>query len=680
MEDLVFDTLELYELDQSASYFSEWPFVFLVGAGVLLVLCCAYFIFKKRRHDSQRSVNMDATKKNDSYQKKTHLWGYSDTEFVKTTKDTVMLSGDHYEIAGKVIPKLISFMLKIAKIQSSDIEEKPAIGDLEQIYARIEKQKRDTGRDVVLRDFFTSALTSKFGPDCVSEIVSFSGRDILAVSHGQTNNELVNTHYKTPSDATLLNDTVDAVFRPTKEEHLTALMTSVIDFNNSGKATGRHVIKLLPRGGGTNVTRCLNVERRSENQCIELFVSVDMTNFTGLISYDNQNNTAKFRAGTTGRQLEEELAKVGFMCGHEPDSVEFSTLGGWIATNASGMKRGRYGNIEDIVTTMDILCSKTPDKIVTIGTDLRSSTGPNVSQNLFGSEGSLAIIVNATIKIKRLPETKTYDSLVVPDWDTGVKFLKEVRETGQLPASLRMVDNLQFQFGQALKPKKSTVGEIVSSVQKKLLSAVGYDLNKICACTVVYEGSKNECATTRSRLGSIAKKYGIMSGGAENGKAGYNLTNAIAYIRDFANTLHVFGDTFECTVPWSQASIAGESIANELKQTHTRLKNLYPNVLKGEIFVSYRITQLYETGVCMYFTYAYYCHNFGCVDHSQKEIEGTLKSAVQNVDATLSHHHGIGKLKKEEFRKRNDASGEMVKGLKACFDPHDVVCGRNNHF
>lgn len=599
--------------------------------------------------------------------KKTHLWGYMDTKFVKeNNSDYVTLTGNHYQIAGSVIPKLISFMTRIAKIDRSDLDSGPKEQELSNIYNKIFNLKK-TRRDFLKQVFDNKQYSGK---------MFYDGLNIMRVSHGQTNGELVNFYYQEPKSSYLLENTVDAVFMPTTEQDVLDFMGDVVKYND--QKNNSHVICMMPRGGGTNVTKCLVVERNSDQK--EIFISVDMTDFTGLISHDKVNNLATFKAGTTGKQLELELEKKGFMCGHEPDSVEFSTLGGWIATNASGMKRGRYGNIEDIVVSFNVVCPKYPDKVLTLGHSLRTSSGPDISKAIFGIEGSCVIILDATIKIKALPENKTYDSYVLPDWERGCDFLKEVRETGQLPASLRMVDNLQFQFGQALKPAKTWAKSAISTAQKYGLRLMKYDLEKICACTIVYEGSNDECGSIKKRLDKLVKKHGGISGGGENGKAGYNLTNAIAYIRDFANTMSIFGDTFETSVPWSHVKDAGHVITNCLVEKHNEMKKKHGDLLKGEIFVSYRITQLYESGVCMYFTYAYHCADYSILESVQPEIEKALKQGVNDADSSLSHHHGIGKLKKDRFKEIHPVVKDTVEGLRATFDPNDYVRSRNNYF
>lgn len=183
---------------------------------------------------------------------------------------------------------------------------------------------------------------------------------------------------------------------------------------------------------------------------------------------------------------------MGLCCGHEPDSVEFSTLGGWISTRASGMKKNRYGNIEDIVQSIKFVTS--------IGTysDLnpwpRISSGPNFKQIILGHEGNLGVVTEAVIKIKSLPQVKRFGSVLFPDFENGIKFMEEVAISGVKPASLRLMDNIQFLFGLALKPDEHGVVKSVVDAIKKfyVLKIKGFDPDKMTAATLVFEGTAEE--------------------------------------------------------------------------------------------------------------------------------------------------------------------------------------------
>src|SRR5204863_8175478 len=153
-----------------------------------------------------------------------------------------------------------------------------------------------------------------------------------------------------------------------------------------------HNVSLIPYGGGTNVTdalRCKEDEQRT-------IVSVDMRRMNRIIWVDRENMMACIEAGAVGRQIIAELKKHNLTMGHEPDSVEFSTLGGWIATNASGMKKNRYGNIEDIV--LDVSAVTTAGKLERTNASPRESVGLDLRRLIFGSEGTLGIITSAIVK------------------------------------------------------------------------------------------------------------------------------------------------------------------------------------------------------------------------------------------------------------------------------------------
>src|SRR6185503_989701 len=135
-------------------------------------------------------------------------------------------------------------------------------------------------------------------------------------------------------------------------------------------------------------------------------VCVDLRRLDRILWIDRTNRMACIQAGAVGRHLQSRLAAHGYALGHEPDSIEFSTLGGWIATNASGMKKNRYGNIEDLVIDVHAI---TPCGELTRSTLApRESVGSEPQQLLFGSEGSLGIITRAVVKIFPLPEVQRY--------------------------------------------------------------------------------------------------------------------------------------------------------------------------------------------------------------------------------------------------------------------------------
>jgi len=140
-----------------------------------------------------------------------------------------------------------------------------------------------------------------------------------------------------------------------------------------------------------------------------------------------------------GQDLERDLKQYGVCSGHEPDSQEFSTLGGWVSTRASGMKKNTYGNIEDIVQNVTYV---TP-----IGTYSkaalwpRTSNGPDLNHIVMGSEGNFGIITDVVMKVKPLPQVRIFDSILFPDFEIGIQFMRAVSQLKSYPTSIRLVDN-----------------------------------------------------------------------------------------------------------------------------------------------------------------------------------------------------------------------------------------------
>ena len=168
---------------------------------------------------------------------------------------------------------------------------------------------------------------------------------------------------------------------------------------------------------------------------------------------DEENLLATVQSGILGVDLERKLQAMGYTSGHEPDSIEFSTLGGWISTNASGMKKHRYGNIEDIVQNITLITpSGTINQIKPL---TRSSFGVKTQNLIFGSEGNFGIITKATIRIHKKPEASTFESILFHNWEDGVSFMKKVARSNLIPASSRLMDNSMVRFASALKEEKT---------------------------------------------------------------------------------------------------------------------------------------------------------------------------------------------------------------------------------
>ncbi|OGT78411.1 MAG: hypothetical protein A3J35_04420 [Gammaproteobacteria bacterium RIFCSPLOWO2_02_FULL_52_10] len=568
-----------------------------------------------------------------------HKWGYTDTSFDFAGPATVTVTGDRYPVSGYTMPGLIPF-----------VEEGLGI-KLRPEDRNTETERREVPAPVLNAGFFTALQAG-----LRSEQYSTDTRDRLIHSHGQLSVDEVYRILYSPS----LMRLVDLVVYPEQD----ADVKKIID------AANQHNVVLVPYGGGTNVSGALTCPAH-ETRTI---VSIDMRRMNRILWIDADNKLACIEAGISGKQLEIELDKKGYTTGHEPDSIELSTLGGWISTNASGMKKNRYGNIEDIVLEATLV---TPTgNIETTSVTPRNSTGIQPRSFLFGSEGNFGIITRAVLKIHPIPEVRQYGSLIFPRFEVGVNFLKELRQTGVLPASIRLVNNNEFRFGQALKPAPPYWKAKKDKLQRFFLFHIlGFKLKEMVACTIVMEGSKQEVNHQQKVIFGLAKKYQAVSGGATNGKRGYMLTFAIAYIRDFFNKYHVLGETFETSVPWNRIHEVTQGVVNELNNQCQKFK------VPGRPYLSYRVTQTYHTGVCIYFTMGIYCKGLDQPDAIFSKIEHALREVILTNGGSLSHHHGIGKVRQDFMPRIQSANSiRVLKECKKAMDPKNIFGIRNGVF
>ena len=567
-----------------------------------------------------------------------HKWGFKDTRFILQPDRSVRVTGDRYAISGTEMPDFIPFVEEMLGVTIDPEDLKPEVAE-------------KPVPPPVINDAFYKALQANFPDSHYSQEDS----ERLVHSHGQTTvDEVYQVLYNQ------IDRVTDLVFYPESDKDVVTLIDLAI----------KHNVCLVPFGGGTSVSCALKLPANETR----MIIVVDMRRMNKILWLDRDNHLACIQAGITGKVLEEELEKVGFTSGHEPDSLELSTLGGWIATNASGMKKNKYGNIEDMVENYTLI---TPKGVVEQKTTMpRLSIGMQPTKFLFGNEGNLGIITKAVMRIHKLPEAKKYGSIVFPTFAKGIDFLYELTRTGVLPASVRLVDNFQFRFGSALRPKPTPMAALIHKLQKFfLLNVKGFDPHQMCATTLVMEGSRSEVAYQEKLVYRLAKKHGGIAGGEGNGKRGYMLTYAIAYIRDFMADYHVTGETYETTVPWDKINDVLKAVDKMAREKHEAYG------LPGKPYVSPRITQLYHTGVCIYFTHGFSAKGVENPDRIFSEIEHSLRETILANGGSVSHHHGIGKLRRDFMPDTlSETSIELLREVKEAHDPQNIFGIRNNVF
>jgi alkyldihydroxyacetonephosphate synthase len=367
-------------------------------------------------------------------------------------------------------------------------------------------------------------------------------------------------------------------------------------------------------------------------------VALDMTALEGLGRVDEVSLTADVAAGTFGPDLETALGAVGpgYTLGHWPQSMDLSTVGGWLACRGAGQYSTRYGKIEDMVIGLEVVLAD--GRIVhTEGKGPRAATGPNLTQLFVGSEGTLGVITEARLRIHPLPVGQERRAFGFASFAEGLEACRRILRRGATPAVLRLYDQTEseriFDLGD------TNVLIVLDEADLDILSGT---------LTVV----DAECST---EVGAQPLDQALV----DRWLGHRNDVSALAPLWRAG----IVVDTAEISGPWSALPGLFDDVIGALKE------------IDGTLAASAHQSHAYPDGACLYFTFGgrgpdgddewrerYY-----------RQAWDTVTDATMAHGAAISHHHGIG-LNRSRFLPRALGSGfEVLRGLKTTFDPNGIL-------
>lgn len=561
-------------------------------------------------------------------------WGYNDSKFIvhKDKDYYVSFSGNRYKIGSLVLPHFSSWVQDTLGVNFDDCTPPQPL-----------PQPQDYPQPIIQEEFLEGVKT-------LGITHSLEGEDRLFRAHGHTLAEIFVLREG------MFPRIPDLVIWPTNHGEVEKIV----------ELACRLQVVLIPFGGGTSVSGALICPEEESR----MIVSLDTSQMRRILWVDEKNLTARIESGIIGQDLERQLKARGYVTGHEPDSYEFSSLGGWVATRASGMKKNIYGNIEDLVVQVKAVTPRGTVERYTAGP--RVSAGPDVQHFILGSEGTIGVITEVTLKVRPVPQVQHYGSIVFPNFTMGVNCMREVALHRCQPASIRLLDNEQFKFGHALKPPTGIMGLLTDGIKKMYLTRIrGFDINTMCVATLLFEGSEQEVAAQEKRLYDIALNNGGIPAGDANGQRGYMLTFVIAYIRDLGFDYGIVAESFETSVPWDRVQTLCHNVKHRIKM-ECKERGI------KHTFVTCRVTQTYDAGACVYFYFAFNYRGLSDPVHVYETIEGNARNEILACGGSISHHHGVGKIRRQFMNQTySEPSLGALKAIKKYFDPDNVFANGN---
>jgi alkyldihydroxyacetonephosphate synthase len=367
-------------------------------------------------------------------------------------------------------------------------------------------------------------------------------------------------------------------------------------------------------------------------------VALDMTGLAGLRDVDEVSLTADVRAGTFGPDLEAALGDVGegYTLGHWPQSMDLSTVGGWLACRGAGQYSTRYGKIEDMVIGLEVVLAD--GRIVhTEGKGPRAATGPNLTQLFVGSEGTLGVITEGRLRIHTLPSAQERRAFGFTSFAAGLEACRMILRRGATPAVLRLYDETEsdrnFELGD------TNVLIVLDEADPDILTGT---LDVVDA----------ECS---SASGANPLPHDLV----ERWLGHRNDVSALAPLWRAG----IVVDTAEVSGPWSALPGLFDHVVSALKE------------IDGTLAASAHQSHAYPDGACLYFTFGGRGPEGDAEwrERYYRQAWDTITDAAIAHGAAISHHHGIG-LNRSRFLPRALGSGfDVLEGLKATFDPRGIL-------
>ena len=429
----------------------------------------------------------------------------------------------------------------------------------------------------------------------------------------------------------------DAVIYPRTEEDI----VKILEICNENK------IAITPFGGHSSVTRGVETPNGG--------ISLDLTKHLNKVLEVNQiNSTVTVQTGMYGPALEEYLNNYGdkYSCGHFPQSFEYSTVGGWVAAKGAGQASTGYGKIEHIVLSMKVV---TPSGIIHTKTYPASAQGWDIHQTFFGSEGTLGVIVEVTMKIRKYrPENTRYASFIFRNFGSAVDAMRKVMQNGiGVPHLFRISDPEETEI--AFKTKNFD-----NTFEDKFLSALKYKAGSRCLMFVAVEGDTAYTKQVISSIKKIAKKNKAFYLGPKPTKKWLEQRYSSAYLRDPLMDLGIMTDTLETAVMWDNLIPLWNAVRKYLKS-------------RKDTVAMVHISHVYENGANLYFTFLSPMKKGEEIEEYQKYHKGIIETIQANY-GSLSHHHGVGRTlapwMKEELGRESLA---LMQAVKNQLDPNGIM-------
>jgi len=449
------------------------------------------------------------------------------------------------------------------------------------------------------------------------------------------------------------DDPPDLVLRPRDE----------VDLERALEWCSGERVAAIPFGGGTSVVGGVTPDvGPSYNGAI----SLDLRALDRVLEVDPISRAARIQAGATGPALEAQLAEHGLTLRHFPQSFEYSTLGGWIATRAAGHFATVWTHIEDLVESVRAIA---PSGEWSSRRLPGSGAGPSPDRMLAGSEGTLGVIVDAWMRVQPRPAHRRSVPVRLPSFLAGADCVRALSQSGLHPSNCRLLDPGEARLTMAGDGSHALLVLGFESADHPVEEAMQRAL-AICAehGGVAGERRGGDAGGRGAASGGGAGRGAGAGGGVERDAVGAwrDAFLGAPYLRDMLVAIGVLSETFETAITW-------ERFPRLHAQVTAAAEDAIREVCGGEGRIFCRFTHVYPDGPAPYFTVIAPARRGGEVEQ-WAEIKRAVSDALIAEGATITHHHAVGRDHRPWYDMQRPAPfAAALSGAKAVLDPQCIM-------
>jgi len=413
---------------------------------------------------------------------------------------------------------------------------------------------------------------------------------------------------------------------------------------------------VIPFGGGTSVVG--GVEPRLGERPV---VTLDLRRLDRLVEVDPTSLAARIEAGASGPRLEEQLREHGLTMRCFPQSFEYATLGGWIATRAGGHFATKETHVDDLVESVRAV---TPRGTWESRRLPASGAGPSPDRLLLGSEGILGVVTDAWVRVRPRPEWKAAATVRFNRFGDACEAVREIVQAGLDPSNCRLLEAAEAELTGAGNGR----GHLLLLSFESAHHPVEGPLRVAVDAAKSHDGEADP-PQVQAPSASTPAEEGQMRTAAESWRGAFL---SAPYLRDTFVSCGVLSETFETAITWDRLE---EFHATVMETTIGAVAEVSgaPREGRGAPLVTCRFTHAYPDGIAPYFTVLAPAIRGGEVEQWD-EIKAAVSEALIDGGGTITHHHAVGRDHRPWYdRQRPAPFAAALRAAKAELDPAGIL-------